>query len=218
MPTLRTNILELIARVDPAAVDGTAIVDGNLNATDPESFTKTDLIAKYNEARIVLWNALRQVVPPILLAEVISGLVGKDTGLQFSGGVMNKPTGFLKAILLTDVSNNKIAVLPASTIDITKHLDSADNPIVYEEDTAFRSENGNSYIPDLSTYKLRYYKLVAWTVANFTTDNPTKDETFNLDLQPILLQIAESICNEVGGAEVNALAKRLVERYKEGLV
>lgn len=218
MATVQAQILELIQRVDPAAEGGTTITAANLATNDPESFTKQDLLNYYNEARIVAYNAAVQVLPPMVRAKHLSGLITKATGQTFAAGVLNKPAGYLEAVLLTDVDANKITILPASTIEFSKHLDSVDNPLVYEEDTAFRSEHGNTYIPDDTDYILRYYGLVGWTVANITTDSPLPSETFNIGLQPLLLQLAEAICNEIGGAEVNALAKRLVERYKEGLV
>lgn len=129
----------------------------------------------------------------------LSIVVGTGTVSNGAGGttVTGVGTLFLSQIsvgaTISIGSESKIVSAIASDTSLTcAAITSANTGVVF-------------YVTD---YKLAYYGLTTWTLTNIT--NGTTTEVFNVEYEPILIEVAEAICNEQGVAEVGALAKKLL--------
>ncbi len=188
-------------------------VDGN--------YTRQRLLDIYNDARFVFFKVLKTYLPKNSVLEMIHDNVIDITNLQFTSGVtVNLPAAYIHPpILLTDVNDVVISVVDANVTKLMSGLQSATNRFVYEANGQLRSDYGNTYIADLSTYKLRYYGIPRWTLWDgvATTDivstaNPPAPPTepYVEDVLYQVLEIAEAIARSKGNAEVLSLAKSLI--------
>jgi len=87
---------------------------------------------------------------------------------------------------------------------LLKEFDAVDNPIVYEEGTVLRSENGSAFVPD-GQYKLTYYGIQDFTLADVT--GGTTKETFNESLQPHILDAAVALAQGQARTTVLGIAQ-----------
>ena len=175
--------------------------------TAPGKFTAQRQLDIYNDARMVAAYVISYKKGLRERQEASNNTI-RNTAAQFSAGVMNKPTGYIYAKSLLDVNGKVISILPVDQIPYTKRLDSLNNPIVYEETSVFRSENGNTYIPDLSNYVFRYIGITPFTLSDVTGQVTT--ETFSPFYEPILVQLAVAIAQQQGQVKPLALAEQLI--------
>lgn len=211
-------MLSLALRID--AVNGTTHTEFTLSdiGVNAGRFAPQRLLDIYNEARLCLFNALRQVYPSSDLSRYIGRTVVTKTDLTFASGVATVPAGFLKVLSLRDAAGTQIFVVKptlgptianANANGTSKHFkETATNRFVMYENGTLRSESGSTFIPNAATYQLKYYGVPLWTLTDVT--NGTTVEVFDDDLKPKLMEIAEKISMEQGLNEVNALALSLV--------
>ena len=205
MSQVKDQLLKLALRVDPIVKStGVEFTTSTIGTVDGDRFPAQRLLDCYNEARMVLAQAISTQMDGNRKARAISGNIVRDTAFQFASGVATKPTGYVEWISLLDSAGRVIAVLPESLYALMKQLDSYTNPLVFEEGGYFRAVSSVN-VPDASTYVLRYYGVTDWTLAQLTSN-----ETFNRQWEPLLIQLAEAIANEQGGAQLNSLAAGLV--------
>jgi hypothetical protein len=162
----------------------------------------------YNDARMLAAQVISERLGHREAIEVAQNLIVKDDA-AFSSGVLAKPSDYIFPKSLMDVNGKVISILPANQIPNTQSKDSAANPIVYEEATQFKSQHGASYIPDASTYVLRYVGITPFTVAQVVAGTVT--ETFTNFYEPVIIQIAVAIAMSQGLVEPLALAQRLIQ-------
>ena len=201
-------MVDFVQRVDPRTKAGVLLDSSNIGTTDGDKFTEQRRLDIYNEARLILAGSIERQLPAEEAARAISGNVVRVTNLQFASGSANKPSDYIRAIYLTDVSNVQIVVIPPSLIHALRDLETSVIRFVVDEGTVLRRIVGSSQVPDASTYVLYYYGLTIYALS--AVDNTTQDESFNDTWHPVLLQLMEAIANEQGHGEVLALSDRLV--------
>lgn len=211
MSLVQTQMVRLAQRVDPYTKDGTELTSANIGSTPGDRFTAQRLLDCYNEARIALAQVISTMMPQRAKAIAVSGNIVRVSNQSITAGVLTKPAGYIEAIsLFSTATGTRIWIIPESVAFNLKLQESALTPIVIEEATGFRSDNGNTYIPDGSTYDFRYFGITQFSLTD-VSGSPTTQESFNPMWEPLLIQLAEAIADEQGSPQVNALAARLVE-------
>ena len=198
----------LFQRIDPRTSDGTEITTANVGTVDGAKFPAARALAMYNESRIALANAISIRLDPFSKRQAVSNNIVRNSTFSFASGNATKETGYVENVSLMNAAGQIISVLPSHLASITRYLDSAVNPIVYEEAGIFHSENGASFVPDAATYIHRYFGISAFVAADVT--NGTTNETFSAIWESVILEIAEAIATEQGLAQLNRLALTLV--------
>jgi len=211
MSTVQANVLKLLARVDPSLKTGAEITSTNIAtwaSAGSDRFTAQRIVDCYNEARKVLGNAISMRYNPAQKVAAMADIMILKSDLTFASGSATKPTGYIEAYSLHKATGQQIAIIPSHLYAVTAYLDSAYNPIVHEYATTFVAVNGATNVPDLATYKLRYFGLTDFTIANVSAG--TENETFSFIWDTILVELASAIADEQGAAQVNALAMKLI--------
>lgn len=205
MSQVKEQLLKLALRVDPIVkTTGVEFTTSTIGTVDGDRFPKQRLLDCYNEARMALAQAISTQMDGNKKAKAISGQIVRKTDFEFTAGLATKPTGYVEFISLLDSPGRIITILPSSLYAIMKQLDSYTNPLVFEEGAYLRAVSSTN-VPNASTYVLRYYGVTDWTLSDLSTN-----ETFNRHWEPALIQLAEAIANEQGGAQLNSLASALV--------
>jgi len=215
--TVRELIFKLAERIDPYDKDGVQFTIDTILTKDGDGFTAQRLVDIYNDARSILLLALQSTLPPEEFFRVSPG-AAKQVPLYFQGGEAKKPSDYIAPISIYDTSGNQILILPISLAPIVMKADhnqlnphfreSTNNRFVFEQRDRFTALTA-AYIPD-GWYNFWYVGLPAFTIANIVTENVS--ETFDDRWYVVILEIAEAIAMEHGMAEVNALARTLIEK------
>ena len=180
-----------------------------VGSVDGASFPRQRILDIYNQARMALFQAMDNVLSLEEKIIAISGTVIKKTDLTFTSASAPKPTGFIQAIYLTDVSGDQITILPLSVFRELKDRHSVSNRMVFDYGTVFEAPStSTTIIPNAATYILRYYGISSFTLSDIL--GGTTVETFNENYYPIIIELAQAIASEQGTIEVNALAQKLI--------
>lgn len=208
MATVQTNMVLLSQMIDPFARDGTEITSTNVHSAAGK-FTAQQRLDLYNRARIVMFGELRKSLPPDELSRQVNKTIENFNTLTFASGVStNFPTDCLWPLNLRDAAGAQIFIVRPTlgqiiaAGNIPHFVQSSTNRHVTWEGLQLRNEIGITIIPDAATYRLKYYKIAAWTLTDVSTG--TALETFNDDYQSTLLEIAVKLALEQGTQEVNA--------------
>lgn len=205
--TVRSQVLKLALRVDPRTKAQVEFVGATIGTVAGNRFAAQRLLDIYNEARVGLAGAIRVLMPPEKRATVISGLILRSTSgapSTFTSGVLTLPAGFIDHIALRTSADVDIPILPSSVLQIASRHDAAANPFVFREGGTLKVLPGSTSVPDASDYEFWYYGVTDFTLTDVT--NGTSLETYNDDLLPRLLNIAERIANAQGNYDPNAIA------------
>lgn len=186
-----------------------SMTSGLIGSIDGSRFTSQRLLDIYNDARLNLSAVVASSYPDKIRSLEFSGTVVPEAALTFTSGAAPKPTGYLKAIALTDTSGNPISVLPFDQAQMVRANESATVRFVFEAGTNFRTISGATYVPDASSYKLTYYGLTNFTLAQVL--DGTTVETINDPFQTIIVQLAEALANDKSQVTVNQLATTLLD-------
>ena len=205
--TVQQQLFKFSQIVDPRDKTDTEFTLATIGTTDGDKFPAQSLLNFYNDARMVAAFVISYKKGLRERQEAANNTI-RNTAATFSAGVLTKPTGHVYTKSLLDATGKVITILPVDQIPYTKRLDSVVNPIVYEEQTVFRSENGNTYIPDGNTYVHRYIGINVFTLSDVTGGVTT--ETFSSFYEPILIQLAVAFSEMQGQAKVMALAEQLI--------
>lgn len=187
-----------------------------VGSVDGDKFPRQRILDIYNEARFVLFGALRSVYPTDELVKLITGTIVNNTSFTFSSGSATKPTGYIQGISLADSSNVPIYILPSTMASVVAaganphFTESATNRYVFDEGTTLVSVSGSTYVANGSSYKLRYLGITTYTLSDVLGNSTT--ESFNEDLIGFVVEIGNAIANEAGNQAVMALAQSLVGR------
>jgi len=188
---------------------GGTVTRALIGSVDGAKLPRQRLLDIYNQARMALFQAIDATYSLSEKITSISGTIVKKTDLQFSGGIATIPTGYIKAVYLTDVSGNQITISPFTFYRRTKDLYSTTNRMVYEYSTTLEAPTTSTTImPNLSTYILRYFGITDFSISDVLGGSVT--ETFNDQYHSAILELAQAIFNEQGGKEVNDLALKLI--------
>lgn len=180
-----------------------------VGSVDGASFSRQRILDIYNQSRMALFQAMDNVFGLEEKIVAISGTVIKKTDLTFAAGVASKPSGFIQAVYLTDVSGDQITILPQSLFRQLKDRHSVSNRMVFDYGTFFEAPSTSTTImPNAATYILRYFGIDNFTLAQILAG--TAVETFNENYYPIIIELAQAIASEQGTIEVNALAQKLI--------
>lgn len=188
---------------------GGTLTGALIGSVDGNRFTRQRLLDIYNDARIVVAQTGMKVYGRKWAGKELSGAVQVTTTFQFTAGVGQKISGYLDGILLYDTNKNEISIVEVADIPFLRTLESSSLRFVIDTGQTVQSISGNTFIPDASTYTLWYYGIPVFTLSDVLGGVTT--ETLNDAALYILLEIAEAIANEVGTAELNALARKLFE-------
>jgi len=201
--------VDLVQRIDPYTKTGVELTSSNIETSAGDKFLRQRTMDIYNEARLILAGVLERQLSREEAAIAVSGNVVVITNLTFASGSANKPSDYIRAILLTDNANAQIVVLPVTMIEALRDLESSTLRFVIDEGAVLRRIEGSSQVPDASDYVLYYYGLTIFltTVLN---SGSTVDESFNDQWHPVILQLAVAIAHEQGQNEVLSLASKLV--------
>ena len=218
MATLQKNLLTLATKIDPI-VKGTSTTAttarftlATVGVSDGTRFPKQRLLDIYNEARIVLFNALRGTED---FGRCVSGAFIPDTSITFSASgsyvVASKPTGYIDLVSLVDASNVPIYVLDNSQ---KQELKSGNPDFVLSATNLYAFETGTQFrIPGtfgVGVGTIDYYGLTSWVLTDVTTG--TAVEVFSPDIEPILIELGCALANEQSNADVLSLAKTLLNK------
>lgn len=218
--TVQSIALKIALRCDPRTKSGDDFVASSpaagqaaIGVTDGDRFTKQRLLDCYNEARFALFDMLyRNLSSEDLSKEVSATFI--SAAITFTAASPNttapKPAGFLKLAALMATGNVPVIILPDNLISEVRKLTqphltvSATNLLAFENTTNF-------LIPALfgaGTGIIDYYGITNWALSDITGGATV--EVFSTELEPILIELAEAICNEQGAASINDLAKKLL--------
>jgi hypothetical protein len=211
-----TNSFNLTGSTYAGAVTTGTIVPAMAGSVDGARFNRSRQLDIYNEARIVLFNVLRETKDPKDFGRCVSGTFTSAT-ITFSASgsyvVATKPTGYIELVSMIDASSVPIYVIEDKRMEELRggnpdFVVSASNLYAFETGTQFK-------IPSASlgagAGTIDYYGITAWTWFTDIFPNTTV-ELFSPDLEPILIEIACAIADEQGNANVNALAKMLLNK------
>lgn len=174
------------------------------------AFSSQRLLDIYNDARFTLFRAMRSVMDKASLTQAIRGNVVLKTNLQFASGSADHPTGYVAAISLADTNAYNIPIIPATQVNILKGLQSSTNRFVYEKGTTFFNDDTTTYVANASTYVLKYYGITTFTLTNVLAGTAT--EEFAPEYEPLIVELASDIANDVNIQDVADKAKKLVTK------
>jgi len=207
---------QLARRVDPYTKAGAEITSATIGTVDGDRFSAQRLLDIYNEARLTLFGVLRSRMTTEELSREISGTYQTLSTLSFSlaseGVRAAVPATYLRAIFLTDGSNQPIIIIPAPLMQVVRQgnnphfVESPSNRFVVESGGYFIHYGG--FVPEGNNYKLHYFGLPTYVLSDVT--GGTTNEAFNSDYHHILLELATAIANEQGRTQVLALANTLI--------
>lgn len=212
MATVLSQMLKLIANVDPRMADQTVITSANIAtwaASGGEKFTVTNLLEYYNDSRLTVMGVLRDKLSKDEFADAVGQNIITLPTATFASGVLAKPTGYLEKDSLFDVNMNQIGIL--SMAQLQKFLPdlSTSNPFVFDIGANFKCFNWSSaIIPDAATYILNYYGLTIYVSADVT--GGVTVESFNDRYHTRIIQLATAIARGIGGIDKEKFAKELI--------
>jgi hypothetical protein len=209
--TVQAQMLALALRVDPRTKAGVEFALGTIGTTAGNRFTAQRLLDIYNEARMAMASAIRISMPPEKRAAVVPGNIVRITNLTFASGVAAVPAGCIDPIAMQDSTGSDISIVGANLIPLLSRNESATVRFVAWEGTNFKAPPGSAFIPDAATYRLWYYGVSNFTLANVTGGVVT--ETYNDDLLPRLLNIAARIANVQGNYDAQQI---VLDELKRG--
>jgi hypothetical protein len=214
-----TDSFNLIGSTYTGAVTTGTIVPTMVGSVDGASKTRQRLLDIYNEARMVLFNILSETKTPFELDKLVCGTFTSTTATiaAYSAPyrIIAKPSGFLKLINLVDGAATplRIDVLPSSLLEDVRtsvtstYTSSATNLLAFEVGANWCIFGNFGTTPA----SVDYYGMTSWTWITDIYPNTTV-ESFRSDLEPILIEIACAIADEQSSADVNALAKMLLDK------
>jgi len=201
--TVQSLLLSLALRVDPLDEDGQDFTLATIGVKNGERFSKQRLLDIYNEARKIFAEAIMLQWPRVRRTMSVFGTIN-TANVTFANGQATIPDGYTLGLMLVDQNNREIEIAAAEQKPLLKEFDAVDNPIVYEEGTVLRSENGSAFVPD-GQYKLTYYGIQDFTLADVT--GGTTKETFNESLQPHILDAAVALAQGQARTTVLGIAQ-----------
>ncbi len=229
----------LVTRIDANNVDlqsstfagtysgsGATITGALVGSVDGTRFTRQRLLDMYNEARMILFTALYDTKPKDTLDRYVYG-AAINANLTFSYSApfssASMPTGFIKLISLYAYNGYPVIVFPLNMFQEVQKggvhfTTSATNLIGFHFGNYFRvigsfaSELGDGSLSHYAT--LTYYGITDLVWATDILTNTTY-ESFSLDVEPMLLEIACAIADEQSSADTLALAKTLLNRKEK---
>ena len=205
--TVQQQLFSLASSVDPRTKADASFTLATIGTIDGDKFPAQTLLDFYNSARAVAAYVI-SYKKGLRERQEAANNTTRNTTATFTAGVLTKPTGHIYTKSLLDATGKVISILPVDQIPYATRLDSLVNPIVFEEQLVFRSEHGNTYIPDGNTYIHRYIGVVPFVLSDVTGGTTT--ETFSSFYEPILLQLAVAFAQMQGQVQVMALAEQLI--------
>ena len=218
---VQTVALKLALVVDPRTKAGDSFVASSpaagqaaIGVTDGDKFTSQRLLDCYNFGRFALFSALRQSLPPKKMAEAVAATF-QSAAITWTYSSPDttapKPAGYLKLESLAIAAAVRAIVLPNNLIGevraaINPQLtqNAATNVLAFENTTNFLAPAIDVH----GTGKIDYYGISNWDLSDITGGSTV--EVFSTELEPILLELAEAVCNEQGMIQVGALANKLI--------
>lgn len=173
-----------------------------IGAVPGAAFPSQLLMDRYNDARLLLATVLKQRLPLQQFMLETSGNIVNNTGFSFTSGVAQKPSGFIESVALYDASYNKIEVIPASQLEAARTLETSSLRFVIDSGSTLSTITGNTNVPDATNYILWYYWIPIYLLTDAT--GGVTLESFNDKYFPVIIEVAELLCNEVGTQQVAA--------------
>jgi hypothetical protein len=199
-----------------AYTSGGTVVRAQIGSVDGEKFTRQRLLDLYNNARFVLFEAMRGTMSEHDLLKFVSSDVVEHTEVSFTSGVGTKPTGYIAPISMIDYQNNEIYIKDASysTVirkgDLPVYVETATNRFVIDAGGSLFNVTGTSVMPNSTAtikYYLTYFGLTTYTLTNVLSNSYT--ESYNDTFVPVIIELASAMANNMGRSETLALAKKL---------
>jgi hypothetical protein len=190
-----------------------------VGSVDGARFTRGRFLDIYNEARMVLFNAIYETKNSLELSRYVYGATttASITIAAYSAPyrTIAKPTGCIRLIGAVDGAGTplRIMVLPNSLLPEVK---SGTNPHLTASATnllAFEIGQNWCIVGNYGTTpaSVDYYGITSWTWITDVFPNTTV-ETFSLDVEPILIELACALADEQSNADVLELAKTLLNK------
>ena len=132
--------------------------------------------------------------------------------------VASKPTGYLWAVSLTNVSLVPIILLPLDKVQAVRsgtnphYSQSASKIFAFDVGSGFYSygtagvNSGTSFVTAASTYILHYYGLTTWT-----TGSGASTEQFSDELNWILVETAVKLSEDIGSGQAYNFVRSLLQ-------
>jgi hypothetical protein len=187
-----------------------------VGSVDGARFSRQRLLNIYNDARMVLFNAVYTDRKEELSRLVYSTAITANITWTYSSPntTAPKPTGYLKLIsLMSPTAGVPVIVLDNSLLQtvqlaLNPHLtQSSTNIIGFEIGTNFLVPAYDCH----GTGTITYYGITAWSWSTDVLPNSSL-EIFSSDLEPVLIELGEAIANEQSNADIGALAKTLLNK------
>ena len=178
------------------------VFPGLIGTIPGAAFPAQLLLDRYNDARLILASFLKQKLSYNAFVLATSGNLVNTLTLTFSSGIAVKPAGFIEGVSLYDASYNRIEIIPANQLEAARGLESATNRFVIDSGSTLSAITGNTNVLDGSSYNLWYYAIPIYLLTDIT--GGAVSESFNDKFFPIIIEIGEKLCNEVGSMEINA--------------
>jgi hypothetical protein len=220
---INSSTYDLVGSTFASATIGTpTMVATMVGSVEGARFTPQRLLDIYNEARVVLVQAVRETKTPKELDKLISSIFtsASITIAAVSGGyrTIAKPSGFIKLVKMTDSASTpvRINVLPSSLLEdvaesiTSAYTSSASNLLAFEIGANWSIYGNFGTTPAL----VDYYGITDWVWVTHVMPNST-NEIFRTDLEPVLIEIACAIADEQSNTDPLALAKQLLNQGKQ---
>lgn len=191
-----------------------------IGSVDGANFPKQRLLDMYNQARMVLFNAIYKSVNNDEISKYVYGsfITASLTIPAYSAPYkfITKPSGFIRLVGMVDGAATPvpIIVLPNNLLQETKkatnpyYTVSATNLLAFEVKVS--GVDGWGIVGNFGTTPAScdYYGITDWTLSDVLTGTAT--EVFSSDVEYMIIQIAEAISQEQGEEQINALALKLL--------
>jgi len=211
--TVQSLVLQLAQRVDPRTDDGTELTLANIGTVSGSIFTAQRLLDIYNHARITLLQALILSHNKDDVVSLVGGTV-KNEAITWTSQSATIPTDLIEFVSMKNAAKVPMILCPSSWMsDVesggnTDLVSTASNLLIFESGANYIFLGTASLVPNANTYRIRYIGLTNWALSDVTTGTAT--ETIDVNLHPVLLELAQGIALEMGAVELNALAARLL--------
>lgn len=183
---------------------GGTVVGALIGSVDG-SFSRQRLLDIYNEARMTILQLFTERGGEQEAIRSIDGNILSNQDITFATGSAAKPTGFVKEVLLRDPSGNTVSIVDANELPSVQQYDATATKFVYRSGTTFKGQS--SVVITNGTYKLWYYGITDFTLTDVLVG--TAVETFNVEHQPKLIELAVAIATEHGNVSPMALARKI---------
>lgn len=200
-----------------AFIAGNAIVKGMIGSSDGQKFKRQQILDIYNEARFLLFEALKKRMPEKELVKYVSSNIVLRENINFLSGVGSKPSGYIAPLNMIDYNNREIYIKDPSYEmvirrgELPAYVETTTNRFLIDSGSTFTNVTGTSVMPDSTVtikYYLTYFGLTTYILSQVLDGTTTESYTDNYI--PMVIELGVAISGGYGSQKALALAEKMV--------